>query len=92
MAELAEPDIADPEVLVKSSRRGDRPRHVARHDRPALPRRLYFGLRKPKRPVPGLDIAGDLVEGFETNVTRCAHGYERLSSDVELTTAGVVDS
>jgi NADPH:quinone reductase-like Zn-dependent oxidoreductase len=37
--------------------------------------RLYFGLRKPKRPVPGLDVAGTIV-AIGTDVTRFAVGDE----------------
>jgi NADPH:quinone reductase-like Zn-dependent oxidoreductase len=75
LAEIAEPAIADSEVLVKVHAAGiDRGTWHAMTGLPYLGR-LYFGLRKPKRPVPGLDVAGT-VAAIGAEVTRFAVGDE----------------
>jgi NADPH:quinone reductase-like Zn-dependent oxidoreductase len=75
LAEIDRPDIADSEVLVKVHAAGmDRGTWHAMTGLPYLGR-LYFGLRKPKRPVPGLDVAGTIV-AIGTDVTRFAVGDE----------------
>jgi NADPH:quinone reductase-like Zn-dependent oxidoreductase len=75
LAEIAEPEIADSEVLVKVHTAGiDRGTWHAMTGLPYLGR-LYFGLRKPKRPVPGLDVAGT-VAAIGADVTRFAVGDE----------------
>jgi NADPH:quinone reductase-like Zn-dependent oxidoreductase len=75
LAEIAVPDIADSEVLVKVHAAGiDRGTWHAMTGLPYLGR-LYFGLRKPKRPVPGLDVAGTVV-AIGVDVTRFAVGDE----------------
>ena len=61
LAEIAEPEIADSEVLVNVHNAGlDRGTWHAMTGLPYLGR-LYFGLRKPKRSVPGLDVAGTVA-------------------------------
>ena len=75
LAEIAEPEIADSEVLVKVHTAGiDRGTWHAMTGLPYLGR-LYFGLRKPKRPVPGLDVAGT-VAAIGADVTRFTVGDE----------------
>lgn len=73
--ELAVPEVAADEVLVEV--------HAAGMDRgtwhvmTGLPRmvRPVFGLRRPKQPVPGLDVAGTVVS-VGAEVTRFAVGDE----------------
>jgi NADPH:quinone reductase-like Zn-dependent oxidoreductase len=73
--EIAEPEIADSEVLVRVHAAGiDRGTWHAITGLPYLGR-LYSGLRKPKRPVPGLDLAGT-VAAIGADVTRFAVGDE----------------
>src|SRR3954449_4829878 len=75
LAEIAEPDVAGSEVLVKVRAAGvDRGTWHAMTGLPYLGR-LYFGLRKPKRAVPGLDVAGT-VAAIGAEVTRFAVGDE----------------
>jgi NADPH:quinone reductase-like Zn-dependent oxidoreductase len=75
LAEIAEPEVADSEVLVRVRAAGlDRGTWHAMTGLPYLGR-LYFGLRKPKRPVPGLDVAGT-VAAVGADVTRFAVGDE----------------
>ena len=75
LAEIARPQIADTEVLVKVHAAGiDRGTWHAMTGLPYLGR-LYFGLRKPKRPVPGLDVAGTVV-AIGADVARFAVGDE----------------
>jgi NADPH-dependent curcumin reductase CurA len=73
--ETGEPEIAGSEVLVKVHAAGiDRGTWHAMTGLPYLGR-LYFGLRKPKRPVPGFDVAGT-VAAIGAEVTRSAVGDE----------------
>ena len=75
LAEIDRPDIADSDVLVKVHAAGmDRGTWHAMTGVPYLGR-LYFGLRKPKRRVPGLDVAGTIV-AVGADVTRFAVGDE----------------
>jgi NADPH:quinone reductase-like Zn-dependent oxidoreductase len=75
LAEIDRPDIADSEVLVKVHAAGmDRGTWHAMTGLPYLGR-LYFGLRRPKRSVPGLDVAGTIV-AIGADVTRFAVGDE----------------
>lgn len=75
LGERAVPDIADDELLVEV--------HAAGMDRgtwhvmTGLPRmvRPVFGLRRPKQPVPGLDVAGTVV-AVGAEVTRFEPGDE----------------
>ncbi|WP_372789531.1 NAD(P)-dependent alcohol dehydrogenase [Paraconexibacter sp.] len=74
-AEIAVPEIADDEVLVEIRAAGiDR---GTWHLMTGLPyvMRLGFGLRAPKTPVPGLDLAG-VVTAVGAGVTRFAPGDE----------------
>jgi NADPH:quinone reductase-like Zn-dependent oxidoreductase len=71
--EIAVPVIADKEVLVKVSAAGlDR---GAWHVMTGLPYlgRLAFGIRRPRNPVPGRDLAGTVVD-VGSSVTRFAIG------------------
>jgi len=75
LSEIPQPAIADSEVLVKVRAAGiDRGTWHALTGLPYLGR-LYFGLRKPKRPVPGLDLAGTVV-AVGADVRRFAVGDE----------------
>ena len=56
-----------------------RPRHLAPDDRQAVPGRLAFGLRRPRNPVPGLDVAGTVV-AVGSAVTRFASATRSTAS------------
>ena len=72
---IARPEIADKEVLVRVRAAGlDRGTWHVMTARPYLAR-LAFGLRRPKNPVPGRDVAG-VVEAVGSAVTRFAVGDE----------------
>ncbi|MEP7020968.1 MAG: NAD(P)-dependent alcohol dehydrogenase [Pseudonocardiales bacterium] len=71
--EIAVPEIADKEVLVKIAAAGlDRGTWHLMTGLPYLGR-LAFGIRKPKNPVPGRDLAGTVV-AVGSSVTRFAVG------------------
>jgi NADPH:quinone reductase-like Zn-dependent oxidoreductase len=75
LAEIAIPAIADTEVLVKVHAAGlDRGTWHLMTGLPYLGR-VAFGLRKPKQPVPGFDLAGTVV-AVGSSVTRFAVGDE----------------
>ncbi|MDT5012766.1 MAG: hypothetical protein QOH57_4383, partial [Mycobacterium sp.] len=75
LADVTVPQIAGTEVLVKVHAAGiDRGTWHAMTGLPYLGR-LYFGLHRPKRPVPGLDVAGT-VAAVGADVTRFAIGDE----------------
>jgi NADPH:quinone reductase-like Zn-dependent oxidoreductase len=75
LTEIPRPEIADTEVLVKVHAAGmDRGTWHAMTGLPYLGR-LYFGVRKPKRSVPGLDVAGTVV-AIGAGVRRFAVGDE----------------
>jgi NADPH:quinone reductase-like Zn-dependent oxidoreductase len=75
LAEMPRPGIAGSEVLIQVRAAGlDRGTwHVTRGMPRAL--RLAYGLRKPKNPIPGLDLAGT-VEAVGAAVTRFTVGEE----------------
>jgi NADPH:quinone reductase-like Zn-dependent oxidoreductase len=75
VAQIAQPSIADGEVLVRVHAAGlDRGTwHVMTGKPYAL--RLAFGIRRPRQPVPGLDLAGT-VEAVGAQVTRFSPGDE----------------
>jgi NADPH:quinone reductase-like Zn-dependent oxidoreductase len=61
-AEVGRPAIADNEVLVRVAAAGlDRGTWHVMHGKPYLAR-LFLGVRRPKQRVPGLDLAGTVVE------------------------------
>jgi NADPH:quinone reductase-like Zn-dependent oxidoreductase len=63
LAQVARPQIADDEVLVEVHAAGlDRGTWHMMAGQPYLLRILGFGFRRPKNRVPGLDVAGTLVE------------------------------
>ena len=71
--EIAVPEIADKQVLVKVAAAGlDRGTWHVMTGLPYLGR-LAFGIRKPKNPVPGRDLAGTVV-AVGSSVTRFAVG------------------
>jgi len=73
LAQVALPQIADTEVLVRVHAAGlDRGTWHLMTGRPYL-LRLAFGLRRPKNPVPGRDVAGTVV-AVGSAVTRFAAG------------------
>jgi NADPH:quinone reductase-like Zn-dependent oxidoreductase len=75
LTEIPQPAIADSDVLVKVRAAGiDRGTWHALTGLPYLGR-LYFGLRKPKRLVPGFDLAGTVV-AIGADVRRFAVGDE----------------
>lgn len=70
---VARPEIGDHEVLVRVAAAGvDRGVWHLMTGRPYLTR-LAFGLRRPRNPIPGLDVAG-VVETVGAAVTRFAEG------------------
>ena len=75
LARIARPEIADSEVLVRVHAAGlDRGTWHLMTGRPYLAR-LAFGFRRPRNPVPGLDVAGTVV-AVGSAVTRFAVGNE----------------
>jgi len=76
LAEIAKPDIAANEVLVKVRAAGlDRGTWHLMTGQPYLIRIMGFGFRGPKNPVPGLDVAGTVV-AVGADVTRFQAGDE----------------
>jgi NADPH:quinone reductase-like Zn-dependent oxidoreductase len=76
LAEIDRPDIAANEVLVKVGAAGvDRGTWHLMAGQPYLMRIIGFGLRRPKNPVPGLDVAGTVV-AVGSEVTRFQAGDE----------------
>lgn len=74
VGELARPRPAPGEVLVQVGAAGiDRGTWHLTTGRPYLMRIMGFGFRAPKQPVPGLDLAGTVVE-IGAGVTRFAVG------------------
>lgn len=70
------PAIADNEVLVRTRAAGlDRGTWHLMTGKPYLMRVMGFGFRRPKNPVPGIDVAGTVV-GIGSAVTRFAIGDE----------------
>jgi NADPH:quinone reductase-like Zn-dependent oxidoreductase len=76
VASIDRPAIGDDEVLVRVHAAGlDRGTWHVMAGRPLLMRGMGFGFRRPKNPVPGLDVAG-VVEQVGSSVTRFATGDE----------------
>ena len=76
LAEIARPEVADNEVLVRVHAAGlDRGTWHLMTGKPYLMRILGFGLRRPKTPVAGLDVAGTVV-ALGSAVTRFSVGDE----------------
>jgi len=76
LAEIDKPDIAASEVLVQVRAAGmDRGTWHLMTGQPYLMRLMGFGLRGPKNPVPGLDVAG-VVAAIGAGVTRFQPGDE----------------
>ncbi|WP_157575152.1 NAD(P)-dependent alcohol dehydrogenase, partial [Jiangella muralis] len=76
LAHVVRPGIADDEVLVRARAAGlDRGTWHLMAGRPYLLRVIGFGLRRPKNPVPGIDVAGTVV-AVGSAVTRFAPGDE----------------
>ncbi|CAN5134780.1 NAD(P)-dependent alcohol dehydrogenase [soil metagenome] len=75
-AEIDKPDIAANEVLVKVRAAGlDRGTWHLMTGKPYLMRIMGFGFRRPKNPVPGIDVAGTVV-AVGSEVTRFSAGDE----------------
>jgi NADPH:quinone reductase-like Zn-dependent oxidoreductase len=75
-AEIDRPDIAANEVLVRVHAAGlDRGTWHLMAGKPYLMRIMGFGFRRPKNPVPGLDVAGTVV-AIGADVTRFQAGDE----------------
>jgi len=73
LREIPRPDIGDHDVLVRVAAAGvDRGVWHRMTGRPHLTR-LAFGLRRPRNPVPGLDLAG-VVDTVGAGVTRFTEG------------------
>src|SRR5665811_1991117 len=76
LAQIARPEIADDEVLVRVHAAGvDRGTWHLMTGRPYLMRVMGFGFRRPKSRVPGLDVAGTAV-AVGSAVTRFVAGDE----------------
>jgi NADPH:quinone reductase-like Zn-dependent oxidoreductase len=74
--QTARPEIADTEVLVRVRAAGlDRGTWHMMAGRPYLLRILGFGFRRPKNPVPGIDVAGT-VAAVGSAVTKFSVGDE----------------
>ncbi|MGJ9404800.1 NAD(P)-dependent alcohol dehydrogenase [Nesterenkonia aurantiaca] len=74
LAEIERPRIAEDEVLVRVRAAGlDRGTWHMMAGRPYLLRVIGFGFRRPKNPVPGIDVAGTVAE-VGSAVTRFAVG------------------
>ncbi|MGH3473891.1 MAG: NAD(P)-dependent alcohol dehydrogenase [Aeromicrobium sp.] len=72
----ARPEIGDDEVLLRVRAAGlDRGTWHMMTGRPYLLRIIGFGFRRPKNPVPGIDVAGT-VAAVGSNVTRFSVGDE----------------
>src|ERR1700733_8709304 len=75
VARIAAPRVGDHEVLLRVHAAGlDRGTWHLLTGRPYLVR-LIAGLRKPRRRVPGLDVAGTVIQAGRA-VTRCTVGDE----------------
>lgn len=75
-ARTARPEIADNEVLLRVHAAGlDRGTWHMMAGRPYLLRVIGFGFRRPKNPVPGIDVAGTVV-AVGSAITRFAVGDE----------------
>ena len=73
-ARIVRPEIAENEVLVRVRAAGlDRGTWHMMAGRPYLLRVMGFGFRRPKNPVPGIDVAGTVAE-VGADVTRFAVG------------------
>ena len=76
LRDIDRPVAGDGEVLVRVRAAGvDRGVWHLMAGRPYLTRLMGFGLRRPKQPVPGFDLAG-VVEAVGASVTRFAPGDE----------------
>jgi NADPH:quinone reductase-like Zn-dependent oxidoreductase len=73
--DVEKPEVGDDEVLVHVRAAGVDRGVWHLMTGLAYPMRLMFGLRKPKNPVPGMDVAG-IVEAIGKNVTRFESGDE----------------
>jgi len=72
----ARPEVADNEVLVRVHAAGlDRGTWHMMAGKPYLLRVIGFGFRRPKNPVPGIDVAGTVV-AIGADVTKFAVGDE----------------
>src|SRR6476661_10548320 len=76
VSEVPRPESADDEVLVRVRAASVHPDvwHVVA-GRPAVLRLMGSGVRRPKQPVPGTDVAG-VVESVGAAVTRFSPGDE----------------
>ena len=76
LTEIDRPGIAPDEVLVQVHAAGlDRGTWHVMTGKPYLMRVMGFGLRRPKNPVPGLDVAGAVI-AVGSEVTRFSPGDE----------------
>ena len=76
LQEITRPDIGADEVLLKVAAAGlDRGTWHAMAGKPYMMRLAGFGLKTPKKPVPGLGLAGTVVT-VGSEVTRFAEGDE----------------
>jgi NADPH:quinone reductase-like Zn-dependent oxidoreductase len=73
--DVEKPEVGDDEVLVRVRATGVDRGVWHLMTGLAYPMRMMFGLRKPKNPVPGMDVAG-IVEAVGKNVTRFESGDE----------------
>ena len=78
LQEIPRPDIGDHDVLVRVVAAGvDRGVWHLMNGRPYLTR-LAFGLRRPRNPVPGLDVAGVVDRSYP--LTEAADAIAHLES------------
>jgi NADPH:quinone reductase-like Zn-dependent oxidoreductase len=83
LREIGTPVINDDQVLVRVRATSVHPDvwHVVT-GRPKILRLMGAGIRKPKNPVPGTDLAG-LVEAVGANVRRLRHGDEVFGESIK---------
>ncbi len=95
LVEIAKPTPKDNEVLVRvratTVTKGDvRMRSFTVPRAQWIPARLYLGIRKPRRPILGMELAGD-IEAVGSNVTRFKVGDPVFASTFEVSFGGYAE-
>jgi len=95
LVEIAKPTPKDNEVLVRvratTVTKGDvRMRSFTVPRAQWIPARLYLGIRGPRRPILGMELAGD-IEAVGSNVTRFKVGDPVFASTFEVSFGGYAE-
>lgn len=95
LVEIAKPTPKDNEVLVRvratTVTKGDvRMRSFTVPRAQWIPARLYLGIRRPRRPILGMELAGD-IEAVGSNVTRFKVGDPVFASTFEVGFGGYAE-